>query len=53
MIPAMTTREAVLAPEADPAEAGFDAERLRRIDRHFDRYVDDGRLPGYLSLIHI
>ena len=51
MIPAMTTREAVLAPEADPAEAGFDAERLRRIDRHFDRYVDDGRLPGYLAVV--
>jgi len=51
MIPAMTTREAVLAPEADPAEAGFDAERLLRIDRHFDRYVDDGRLPGYLAVV--
>ena len=51
MIPAMTTREAVLAPDADPAEAGFDAERLRRIDRHFDRYVDDGRLPGYLAVV--
>src|SRR4029079_7206185 len=51
MIPAMTTREAVLAPEADPAEAGFDAVRLRRIDRHCDGYVDDGRLPGYLAVV--
>src|SRR5687768_15793758 len=37
--------------EADPAEAGFDAERLQRIDRHFQRYVDDGRLPGWLVLV--
>ena len=35
-----------LKAEADPAEVGLDAERLRRIDRHFARYVDDGRLPG-------
>ena len=34
-----------LKAEADPAEVGLDAERLRRIDRHFARYVDDGRLP--------
>ena len=47
----MTTREAVLAPEVDPAEAGLDPERLQRIDRHFARYVDDGRLPGYLAVV--
>jgi CubicO group peptidase (beta-lactamase class C family) len=34
--------------EAEAAEVGFDAGRLGRIDRHFDRYVDDGRLAGYL-----
>jgi len=51
MIPAMTTRQADLVPEADPADLGLDAERLRRIDRHFDRYVDDGRLPGYLAVV--
>jgi CubicO group peptidase (beta-lactamase class C family) len=33
--------------ELDPAEAGFDAARLGRIDSHFARYVDDGRLPGW------
>ena len=32
--------------EADPAEAGFAPDRLRRIDGHFARYVDDGRLAG-------
>ncbi len=34
--------------EAEAAELGFDAERLARIDRLFQRYVDDGRLPGWL-----
>lgn len=37
--------------EVDPAEVGFDAERLARIDTHFRRYVDDGRLPGWLVLV--
>jgi CubicO group peptidase (beta-lactamase class C family) len=41
----------VLEPEADPAEAGFDKERLARIDQHFARYVDDGRLPGWLLTV--
>src|SRR6185312_10678626 len=52
MIPSMTTREeSALAPEADAAELGLDADRLRRLDRHLDRYVEDGRLPGYLALV--
>ncbi|MEQ3550502.1 serine hydrolase domain-containing protein [Pseudonocardia nematodicida] len=33
--------------EADPAEVGLDPARLARIDTHFRRYVDDGRLPGW------
>ncbi len=37
--------------ERDPAEAGFDAQRLARIDRHFQRYVDDGKLPGFLAVV--
>jgi CubicO group peptidase (beta-lactamase class C family) len=37
--------------EVDPAEVGFDADRLARIDRHFARYVDDGRLPGWLVAV--
>src|SRR6516165_10189033 len=40
-----------LKAEVDPAEVGLDAERLRRIDRHFARYVDDGRLPGWLLVV--
>ena len=37
--------------EVDPAEVGLDAERLARIDRHFGRYVDDGRLAGWSALV--
>ncbi|GAA4547764.1 serine hydrolase domain-containing protein [Pseudonocardia xishanensis] len=33
--------------EVDPAELGFDAARLARIDTHFAEYVDDGRLAGW------
>ncbi len=40
-----------LALELDPREGGFDASRLARIDRHFARYVDSGRLPGWLLLV--
>jgi len=40
-----------LEPQADPAEAGFDKERLARLDAHFARYVDDGRLPGWLLTV--
>ena len=40
-----------LKAEVDPAEVGFDPARLERIDRHFARYVDDGRLPGWLIAV--
>ena len=40
-----------LKAEVDPAEVGLDAGRLQRIDRHFARYVDDGRLPGWLVTV--
>ncbi|HJQ47878.1 MAG TPA: serine hydrolase domain-containing protein [Amycolatopsis sp.] len=36
-----------LKVETEPAEAGFDTDRLSRIDRHFARYVDNGWLPGW------
>jgi CubicO group peptidase (beta-lactamase class C family) len=32
---------------ADPASLGMDADRLARIDAHFESYVDDGRLAGW------
>ena len=33
--------------EIDPIEAGFSAERLDRIDRHFQGYVDRRKLAGW------
>jgi CubicO group peptidase (beta-lactamase class C family) len=40
-----------LKAEVDPAEVGLDADRLGRIDGTFARYVDDGRLAGYLVTV--
>ncbi|MFP5019753.1 serine hydrolase domain-containing protein [Pseudonocardia phyllosphaerae] len=37
--------------EAEPSEVGMDPDRLARIDKHFRRYVDDGRLPGWSILV--
>ena len=36
---------------SSPARFGFDAERLARITRHFDRWVDRGVLPGWSALV--
>ncbi len=40
-----------LKAEVDPAEVGLDPNRLQRLDRHFTRYVDNGKLPGWLLSI--
>jgi CubicO group peptidase (beta-lactamase class C family) len=40
-----------LKTEVDPAEAGFAADRLHRLDDNFARYVDDGLLAGWLLTI--
>jgi len=40
-----------LKVEVDPAEAGFAADRLHRLDGNFARYVDDGLLNGWLLTI--
>src|SRR5215831_5923531 len=40
-----------LKPEVDAAGVGLDPARLERLDRHFARYVDDGRLPGWLLAV--
>ncbi|NGO42692.1 serine hydrolase domain-containing protein [Streptomyces ureilyticus] len=37
-----------LRQQVEPAEVGLDPSALRRLDEHFARLVDDGRLPGYL-----
>ena len=41
-----------LKVEVDPAEVGLDPDRLERIGRHFARYVDDGRLAGWLITVN-
>ncbi|MEV1288202.1 serine hydrolase domain-containing protein [Micromonospora sp. NPDC049679] len=35
----------------DPEYVGFDSGRLARIDEHFGRYVDDGRLAGWQIVV--
>jgi CubicO group peptidase (beta-lactamase class C family) len=40
-----------LKAEVDPAEVGLDPDRLGRIDDSFARYVDDGRLAGWLLTV--
>ncbi len=42
---------AALKAEVDPAEVGLDPARLERIDRHLTRYVDTGKLPGWLVTV--
>ncbi|MEU1040374.1 serine hydrolase domain-containing protein [Streptomyces sp. NPDC005551] len=37
-----------LEQEVEPGEAGLDPKALVRLDEHFARLVDAGRLPGYL-----
>lgn len=40
-----------VAVSTDPDRIGFDPARLARIDRHFRRYVDDGRLAGWQIVV--
>ncbi|MEV1143361.1 serine hydrolase domain-containing protein [Micromonospora sp. NPDC049799] len=40
-----------VARTIDPDQIGFDPARLARIDEHFGRYVDDGRLPGFQVVV--
>ncbi|GGS40990.1 serine hydrolase domain-containing protein [Streptomyces griseoviridis] len=40
-----------LRQETEPDEAGLDGEALDRLDRHFAREVDEGRLPGFLVAV--
>ena len=40
-----------LSLDAEPGEVGLDPGRLARLDKHFGRYVDDGRLPGWLLTV--
>lgn len=38
-------------PHVDPRDVGLDPARLARLGRHFQRYVDEGLLPGWLILV--
>jgi CubicO group peptidase (beta-lactamase class C family) len=49
--PEETQRMADFGIDVDPGEVGLDARRLRRIDTHFHRYVDDGRLAGWQVMV--
>src|SRR5487761_607996 len=40
-----------LKVEVEPAEVGFAADRLHRLDDNFARYVDAGLLSGWLLVI--
>ena len=40
-----------LTVTTDPAEVGFDASRLERLDRRLARWVDAGQLPGFLVTV--
>ncbi|CAL9642330.1 putative protein [Streptomyces sp. enrichment culture] len=42
---------ALLRQEVGPEEAGLDAGALERLDRHFARRVDEGRMPGFLVAV--
>jgi len=37
--------------QAEPESVGMSSERLARIDRHFQHYIDDGRLPGWQIVV--
>lgn len=37
--------------DVEPSEVGLDRRRLGRVGAHFRRYVDDGRLPGWLIVV--
>jgi CubicO group peptidase (beta-lactamase class C family) len=40
-----------LVPGATPESVGLDSGRLHRITQHFDHYVNDRRLAGYLATV--
>ncbi|MEZ4672932.1 MAG: serine hydrolase domain-containing protein [Caldilineaceae bacterium] len=37
--------------QQDPASVGLSQQALDRIPSHFNRYVDEGKLPGYLVMV--
>src|SRR3954449_5470423 len=47
----MTAVQSELEVTTDPAEVGFDAGRLARVDRRLARWVDDRQMPGFLVTV--
>jgi CubicO group peptidase (beta-lactamase class C family) len=37
--------------ELDPSDVGLDPARLAGVSRFFDRYVEEGKLPGFLVVV--
>lgn len=40
-----------IARELDPSDVGLDEARLSVIGRHFDRYLEERKIPGYLVAV--
>jgi CubicO group peptidase (beta-lactamase class C family) len=47
----MVVPMSAVLPEVDPSEVGLDESRLSAIGRHFDRYVGERRIPGFLAVV--
>jgi CubicO group peptidase (beta-lactamase class C family) len=47
----MVIRMGAIHPEVDPPEVGLDPTRLDFIGRHFERYVADRKIPGFLAVV--
>jgi CubicO group peptidase (beta-lactamase class C family) len=50
-IPSPRAQLRPLAVEAEPEQVGMSAARLQNVSRLVQRYLDDGRLPGAISLV--
>lgn len=46
-----TLADVTIEQTVEPSEVGFDPARLARIDEHFARYVDSGRLAGWQFVV--
>ncbi|MFT3826036.1 MAG: serine hydrolase [Chitinophagaceae bacterium] len=47
----VTAQHPVIAPAASPEAAGFSTQRLTRIDKVINEYVDKGKINGAVALI--
>ena len=48
---AVAATPALALPRAKPEEAGFNAERLKRLDEHMQAMVDHGQIAGGVTLL--